>query len=99
MAMNERSETTGGSRLLKQKITILTLDGTRNADSLSGHGMTSRLKTANPPWATRRWGSPAAPTLAAVAALAVLATTALTPMAVARQAARPAPTREASAPR
>jgi lipoprotein-anchoring transpeptidase ErfK/SrfK len=54
-----------------------------------GHGMTTRSKTARS----------AIPALAAMAALTALTTTALTTDAGARQAPRPAATREASAPR
>src|SRR5450631_216724 len=72
----------------------LTLDRPQARRGIStGDGMVNRFTTAQSTVAMRRWGPPALAALAAVAAL-----TALTPDAVAREA-RPAPTKEAAAPR
>ena len=72
----------------------LTRDSTQARTGIpTGHGMVNRLTTAQSTAAIRRWRPPALVTLAAMAAL-----TALSPGAAATQA-RPAQTKEETAPR
>src|ERR1700742_56958 len=75
----------------------------RGQVSSIGHPMLSRLTTAQFPLAMRYWSPPAIVTLAAMAALMAVTADAVAqqtrPASSPKQHARPAPTKEAVAPR